>query len=44
MKENITQEMHIPSKDVKKNFYYIISKESEGIMEQVIQLILVIFM
>ena len=36
--------MHIPSKDVKKNFYNIISKESEDIMEQVIQLILVIFM
>ena len=36
--------MHIPSKDVKKNFYNVISKESEGIMEQEIKLILVIFM
>ena len=38
MKENITQEMHIPSKDVKKYMYSqnIISKESEGKLEQVI--------
>ena len=35
-KENITQEMHILSKDVEKYFQNIISIESEGIMEQVL--------